>query len=236
MGWWDQLTELDLSRSRPKIGFIGQVFEGRQAQRLCDSRNFHSIINKAFWPPFFRAYDTRGRLIGFRFTVVGASMKKLALITLALALTVINAKAQSSGAARAADDPWNCGPNLERCDPSDAEDNNWGDPPPPRPRRVTVTPSLPPGPPPLGWVYGPYTMCGDPPRCSMGVVNVQADGLNVRVTPNGPPVMSLVNGVPLIPLGKEGDWLLVAAGCDLTPTFAWSWTAGVPLNRCWVYF
>ena len=92
------------------------------------------------------------------------------------------------------------------------------------------------GPPPIGWVYGPYTMCGDPPRCSMGVVNVQADGLNVRATPNEIPTMSLVNGVPLIPLQKEGDWLLVAAGCDLTPTFAWSWTAGVPLNRCWVYF
>jgi hypothetical protein len=54
--------------------------------------------------------------------------------------------------------------------------------------------------PPLGWVYGPYTMCGDPPRCSMGIVNVPADGLNVRVAPNGPPAMSLVNGTPLIPL------------------------------------
>jgi hypothetical protein len=102
--------------------------------------------------------------------------------------------------------------------------------------RVTVNPALPPGPPPLGWVYKPYTICADPPRCSMGMVNVQADGLNVRVTPNGYPVMSLVNGVPLIPLGQEGDWLLVAAGCDLTPTWAWSWTAGVPLNRCWVYW
>jgi len=70
----------------------------------------------------------------------------------------------------------------------------------------------------------------------MGVVNVPADGLNVRVTPNGPAIMSLVNGVPLIPVRREGDWLLVAAGCDLTPTFAWSWTTGVPLNRCWVYF
>jgi hypothetical protein len=27
--------------------------------------------------------------------------------------------------------------------------------------------------------------------------------------------MSLVNGTPLIPLQQEGDWLLVAAGCDL---------------------
>ena len=118
-----------------------------------------------------------------------------------------------------------CDPNDERCDPIDAEDNNWEPPP----ARVTVAPA----PLPLGWVYGPYTMCGDPPRCSMGVVNVQADGLNVRVVPNGPPVMSLVNGVPLIPLQREGGWLLVAAACDLTPTWAWSWTAGVPLNRCW---
>jgi hypothetical protein len=61
-------------------------------------------------------------------------------------------------------------------------------------------------------------------------VNVPADRLN------GPAVMSLVNGAPFIPVRRFGDWLLVAAGCDLTPTFAWSWTAGVPLNRCWVYF
>jgi hypothetical protein len=106
----------------------------------------------------------------------------------------------------------------------------------PRPSaRVTVAPPYQ-GPPPIGWVYAPYTQCGDPPRCSMGVVSVAADGLNVRVTPNGPPVMALVNGTPVIPVGRQGPWLLVAAGCDLTPTFAWSWTAGVPLNRCWVYF
>ena len=99
------------------------------------------------------------------------------------------------------------------------------------PARVIVAPPYS-GPPPIGWVYGPYTMCGDPPRCSMGVVNVPADGLNVRIVPNGPPVMSLVNGTPLIPLQKQGDWLLVAPACDLTPTWAWSWNAGVPLNRC----
>jgi hypothetical protein len=108
-----------------------------------------------------------------------------------------------------------------------------------RPRsRVTVTPNYDPpvyGP-PIGWVYGPYTQCGDPPRCSMGVVNVPADGLNVRIAPDGPPVMSLVNGTPLYPMDKRGDWLLVAPACDLTPTWAWSWNAGVPLNRCWVYF
>jgi len=118
-------------------------------------------------------------------------------------------------------------------DPVCANDEDWGGEPR---QRVTVVPPLPPGPPPLGWVYGPYTQCADPPRCSMGVVNVAADGLNVRVVPDGPPVMALVNGTPLYPVQRQGDWLLVAAGCDLTPTWAWSWTAGVPLNRCWVYF
>ena len=90
-------------------------------------------------------------------------------------------------------------------------------------------------PPPLGWVYGPYTSCADQ-RCSTVVVNVAADGLNVRATPDGYPTMSLVNGMPLITLQRQGDWLLVTAGCDLTPTFAWSWTASVPLYRCWVYY
>jgi hypothetical protein len=103
------------------------------------------------------------------------------------------------------------------------------------PARVTVAPPYQ-GPPPIGWVYGPYTQCADPPRCSMGMVNVDASGLNVRVTPNGPPVMALVNGTPLYPVGKEGPWLLVAPACDLTPTWAWSLNVGVPLNRCWVYF
>jgi hypothetical protein len=104
-----------------------------------------------------------------------------------------------------------------------------------RSARVTVTPPYQ-GPPPIGWVYGPYTQCANPPQCSMGVVNVDASGLNVRVAPNGPPVMSLVNGTPFIPVQRQGDWLLVAPACDLTPTWAWSWNAGVPLNRCWVYF
>jgi hypothetical protein len=100
------------------------------------------------------------------------------------------------------------------------------------PAQVTVAPS----PPPLGWVYGPYTSCADPPRCSQGVVNVQADGLNVRTAPNGPAVMALVNGTPFVPLQREGNWFLIAPVCELTPTWAWSWTANVPLNRCWVYF
>jgi hypothetical protein len=103
------------------------------------------------------------------------------------------------------------------------------------PARVTVTPPYQ-GPPPIGWVYGPYTQCANPPQCFMGVVTVQADGLNVRTVPNGPPVMALVNGTFLYPLQRQGDWLLVAPACDLTPTWAWSWNAGVPLNRCWVYF
>jgi hypothetical protein len=135
-------------------------------------------------------------------------MKKTLLTSVAVLLL-------ATGTAHAADQP-----------------TDEGEPPP---ARVTVTPPYY-GPPPIGWVYGPYTMCGDPPRCSIGVVNVDASGLNVRTIPNGYPVMSLVNGTPLIPLDKQGDWLLVAPACDLTPTWAWSWNAGVPLNRCWVYF
>src|SRR5215470_11336855 len=41
--------------------------------------------------------------------------------------------------------------------------------------------------------------CADP-QCRTVVVNVDAAGLNVRTAPNGYPVMSLVNGTPLIPL------------------------------------
>src|SRR5215831_17890175 len=62
-------------------------------------------------------------------------------------------------------------------------------------------PAAPP-PPPLGWVYGPYTSCADPPRCSAIVVNVAADGLNVRTVPNGYPLLALVNGTPVIPLQR----------------------------------
>jgi Bacterial SH3 domain len=94
----------------------------------------------------------------------------------------------------------------------------------------------PPAPPPLGWVYTKMTVCGEPRVCPVVFVSVAADGLNVRIGPDGnaPPVMSLVNGTPLIVLDRVGAWTLVAPGCDLTPTFAWSWTAGAPLNRCWV--
>jgi hypothetical protein len=151
-------------------------------------------------------------------------MKKLFLASITVLLL--------AGSAHGTD---NCVNSDGTQDPVCAENNaqDWDGEPR---QRVTVAPPLPPGPPPLGWVYGPYTICADPPRCSTPVVNVPADGLNVRAVPNGYPIMSLVNGTPLIPLGREGNWLLVAAACDLTPTFAWSWTAGVPLNRCWVYF
>jgi hypothetical protein len=47
--------------------------------------------------------------------------------------------------------------------------------------------------------------------------------------------MALVNGTPFVPLRREGNWFLIAAACELTPTWAWSWTANVPLNRCWIY-
>jgi hypothetical protein len=100
---------------------------------------------------------------------------------------------------------------------------------------LAYAPSSPPPLPPLGWIYGPYTSCADPPQCSTGMVNVQADGLNVRTAPDGFPIMALVNGTPFIPLQREGNWFLIRAACDLTPTWAWSWTAGVPLNRCWMY-
>jgi hypothetical protein len=103
------------------------------------------------------------------------------------------------------------------------------------PARVTVQPPYQ-GPPPIGWVYKPYTRCPFWPVCSTVVVSVEADGLNVRVTPNGPAIMALVDGTPITPIRFEGNWVLVAPACDLTPTWAWSWNTGVPLNRCWVYF
>jgi hypothetical protein len=109
------------------------------------------------------------------------------------------------------------------------------EPPPEAPSPPPSIRVTPPPVPPLGWVYNYYAPCADP-QCRTVVVNVDAAGLNVRTAPNGYPVMSLVNGTPLIPLQRAGNWLLVAPACDLTPTWAWSWTAGVPLNRCWVYF
>lgn len=90
-------------------------------------------------------------------------------------------------------------------------------------------------PPPLGWVYTRYTVCPEPVTCPVVFVSVGADGLNVRVDPDGPPIMSLVNGTPLVVLDRRGSWSLVAPACELVPTGLWSWTAGVPLTRCWIW-
>lgn|SRR5262249_10693416 len=85
----------------------------------------------------------------------------------------------------------------------------------------------------LGWIFGRLTACLNPPVCTAIVVSVGADGANVRVAPDGPVVLALANGVPVIPLNQSGDWLLVAAGCPLMPTWTWSITAGgAPLNIC----
>ena len=90
-------------------------------------------------------------------------------------------------------------------------------------------------PPPLGWVFTRYTVCLEPRTCPVVFVSVGADGLNVRPAgPDSPPIMSLVNGTPLGVLDRRGSWTLVAPVCELVPTGAWSWTAGVPLNRCWM--
>jgi hypothetical protein len=96
---------------------------------------------------------------------------------------------------------------------------------------VEYAPSSP-SPPPLGWIYGPYTVCADPPRCAAVVINVGADGLNFRTVPNGPVLGALANGVPVIPLQRDGNWMLVAPACALAPTWTFSWTAGVPLSIC----
>jgi hypothetical protein len=115
----------------------------------------------------------------------------------------------------------------------------YGEPPPPPP--LAYTPSVPlpepipgpapalPPPPPMGWVYGPYLICGRDAPC---VVSVDAAGLNVRIVPNGPAVSSLANGVPVAVVGQSGNWVAVAPVCPLAPTYAWSITAGVPLMTC----
>jgi hypothetical protein len=104
---------------------------------------------------------------------------------------------------------------------------------PPEPPPIAYGP--PPGPPPpLGWVYTRHTSCPEPRACPVVFVSVAADGLNVRPHgPEGPPLMSLVNGTPLLVLTRQGSWTLVAPACELVPTGSWSWTAGVPLNRCY---
>jgi hypothetical protein len=111
-------------------------------------------------------------------------------------------------------------------------------PPPPEPTPLPPPPPAealppPPAPAPLGWIYGPYTICLDPPGCSQVIVSVGADGLNVRTVPNGPVVAALANGTPVIPLQQDGRWVLVAPACALMPTYTFSVTAGgVPLSVC----
>jgi hypothetical protein len=92
----------------------------------------------------------------------------------------------------------------------------------------------PPPPQPIGWVFTRYTVCPEPRVCPVVFVSVDVDGLNVRVAPDGPPTMALVNGTPLLVLQRIGSWTLVAPACELTPTFLWTWTSGVPLMRCWI--
>jgi hypothetical protein len=95
----------------------------------------------------------------------------------------------------------------------------------------------PPPPQPIGWVFTRYTVCDAPALCPVVYVSVGADGLNVRPAgPDSPPIAALVNGTPLLVLARQGSWTLVAPACDLIPTGAWSWTAGVPLIRCYVWF
>lgn len=81
---------------------------------------------------------------------------------------------------------------------------------------------------PLGWVYGRYVHC----MVSECYISVDAAGANVRRGPNGPAFLALVNGTPLVVLGQQGQWLLVASACNLVPTRAWSDTHGVPLGMC----
>jgi len=106
------------------------------------------------------------------------------------------------------------------------------------PPPVYVPPPVAEAPPPiapapLGWVFGRYTVCTDPPGCRAVVVSVGVDGLNVRAAPDGPVVGALANGVPVVPLDRAGPWVLVAPGCPLVPTWTASVTAGgVPLSVC----
>jgi hypothetical protein len=91
----------------------------------------------------------------------------------------------------------------------------------------------PPPPPPLGWVFYRYAPCASP-DCGTLVVQVGADGLNVRAAPAGFGIvlLALANGTPILPIQRSGDWVLVAAACPLAPTYTYSITAGVPLSVC----
>src|ERR1700730_7689854 len=83
---------------------------------------------------------------------------------------------------------------------------------------------------PLGWVYAGYVTCADY-DCNSLSVQIRAAGVNVRTSPDGPVIGSLVNGTPLVVLQRTGRWFYVAAGCNLV-NIDWSDTAHVPLSRC----
>jgi len=92
-------------------------------------------------------------------------------------------------------------------------------------------PVEPPPPYPIGWVFYRLAPCADPSCGTLRIV-VGADGANVRADPGGPITGALANGVPLAPLQRAGDWILVAPLCPLALTYTWSITSGVPLSVC----
>src|SRR6516162_3884233 len=135
-------------------------------------------------------------------------MKKL-LLASALAIASTAANAQISPLPNGDDPNCHSAYPLPGCDA-----------PAKPPARVTVAPPYQ-GPPPIGWVYAPYTICGE-----LGCqVNVQADGLNVRTAPNGYPEMSLVNSPPLFPSQKHGAGFLAARACYLPQAGGGSWNS-----------
>lgn len=151
-------------------------------------------------------------------------MRKLLLGCAAVLLTT---------AAYATDINPNCQTNCNSTLQNHQEQNTTVVAPPatiPIPVPVPL-PSLQLTAPALGWVYTGYMHC-TAPDCSTMYVNVRANGVNVRRTPNGQPFLALVNGVPLIALQWSGRWALVGATCNLVPTGVWSDTAGVQLHAC----
>jgi hypothetical protein len=170
------------------------------------------------------------------------------LVVIALLAAILNSRAANAQWYNYPYAPWRIQPGFRAPPVADpyvyARARSYGLPPPapgadvaPPVAQYDPAPNMGPQPllvstPPLGWIYGPYTVCTDPPRCGAIVISVGADGLNVRMAPNGPVVAALANGVPVIPMGRDGDWMLVAPACALAPTWTFSWTAGVPLSVC----
>jgi hypothetical protein len=162
---------------------------------------------------------------------------KLFIPALMLVLLATPAQAQIQPGPNISPDgiPFTYSPRFGYLGPPQPMPPTYAPPPAYAPSSPPPAIEAPPPPTPLGWVYTRYTVCSEPRACPVVFVSVDADGLNVRAVPDGPPIMALVNGTPLVVLDRQGHWSLVASACDLTPTWAWSWTAGVPLNRCWVY-